>query len=87
LAPHPAPGGAESGAPGDAGDSLNGAHGFAGLYSQPVILSPPFRMSLDHSDHARGLVDHVMPHEPLLRAWLQGRFGAQLEIDAIVQDA
>lgn len=44
-------------------------------------------MSVDHPDHARWLVEHVMPHEPLLRAWLQGRFGAQVEIDDIVQDA
>jgi RNA polymerase sigma-70 factor (ECF subfamily) len=27
-----------------------------------------------------------MPYEPLLRGWLQGRFGAQVEIDDIVQD-
>ena len=44
-------------------------------------------MSLDHPDHARWLVEHVMPYEPLLRGWLQGRFGAQVEIDDIVQDA
>lgn len=42
---------------------------------------------MDHPDHSRWLVEHVMPHEPLLRAWLQGRFGTQVEIDDIVQDA
>jgi RNA polymerase sigma factor (sigma-70 family) len=30
---------------------------------------------------------HVQPHEAMLRAWLSGRFGAQLEIDDIVQEA
>jgi RNA polymerase sigma-70 factor (ECF subfamily) len=28
-----------------------------------------------------------MPHEPVLRVCLQGRFGAQVEIDDMVQDA
>ena len=44
-------------------------------------------MPMDHADQIRGRLESGMPHEPLLRAWLQGRFGAQVEIDDIVQDA
>lgn len=44
-------------------------------------------MSVEHPDHARWLLEHVLPHEPLLRGWLRGRFGAQVEIDDIVQEA
>ena len=39
------------------------------------------------SDQARWLLEHVMPHEPVLRAWLAARFGAQVEIDDLVQEA
>ena len=44
-------------------------------------------MPSDDTDQARWLVEQVLPYEPVLRAWLQGRFGAQVEIDDIVQDA
>ena len=30
---------------------------------------------------------HVQPHVPMLRAWLQSRFGATCEVDDILQDA
>jgi len=36
---------------------------------------------------ARWFAEHVQPHEPMLRAWLHSRFGTQLEIDDIVQEA
>lgn len=36
---------------------------------------------------ARWLAEHVLPHEPLLRSWLKGRFGAQIEVDDVVQEA
>jgi RNA polymerase sigma-70 factor (ECF subfamily) len=39
------------------------------------------------SEHADWFAAHVQPHEPMLRAWLQSRFGAQVTIDDIVQEA
>ena len=36
---------------------------------------------------ARWVYAHVQPHEPLLRAWLKSRFGAQCDIDDLVQEA
>ena len=44
-------------------------------------------MSSPEPDHVPWFVEQVLHHEPLLRAWLQSRFGAQVEIDDIVQDA
>ncbi|MEO6246603.1 MAG: sigma-70 family RNA polymerase sigma factor [Opitutaceae bacterium] len=38
-------------------------------------------------DQARWLVEHVLPHDAVLRAWLGSRFGAQIETDDIVQEA
>jgi RNA polymerase sigma factor (sigma-70 family) len=38
-------------------------------------------------EKSRWFVDHVLPHEAGLRAWLQGRFGSQLEVDDLVQEA
>ncbi len=35
----------------------------------------------------RWLAEHLAPHEPMLRAWLAGRFPGLAEIDDIVQDA
>lgn len=40
-----------------------------------------------NSEESRWLLDHVIPHEPMLRAWLQASFGRQVEIDDIVQEA
>lgn len=40
-----------------------------------------------NSEESRWLLDHVIPHEPMLRAWLQGSFGRQVEVDDIVQEA
>lgn len=39
------------------------------------------------SEHALWFAEHVQSHEPMLRAWLQSRFGAQVTIDDIVQEA
>jgi RNA polymerase sigma factor (sigma-70 family) len=39
------------------------------------------------SEHARWFVDHVQPHETMLRAWLRRRFETQVDIDDIVQEA
>lgn len=44
-------------------------------------------MPSSDSDLARWLAEHVLIHEPVLRAWLAGRFGAQIEIDDVVQEA
>ena len=35
----------------------------------------------------RWFTEHVLPHEPMLRAWLQSRFTAGVEIDDVVQEA
>lgn len=39
------------------------------------------------SEQARWFSEHVLPHEPLLRAWLQSRFSRELDLDDIVQEA
>jgi len=39
-----------------------------------------------HAD-ADWFAEHVQPHEAMLRAWLANRFGSQLSIDDIVQEA
>lgn len=36
---------------------------------------------------ARWLAQHVQPHEPMLRAWLQSRFPQLGEVDDVVQEA
>lgn len=40
-----------------------------------------------HSEESRWFAEELQPHEPILRAWLRGRFGAQVEIDDLVQEA
>jgi RNA polymerase sigma-70 factor (ECF subfamily) len=44
-------------------------------------------MSDQYSEQARWFVEHVLPHEAVLRSWLQGRFGGQVEVDDLVQEA
>jgi RNA polymerase sigma-70 factor (ECF subfamily) len=39
------------------------------------------------SPHARWFAEHVLPHEPMLRGWLQSRFASGLELDDVVQEA
>ncbi len=39
-----------------------------------------------HAD-ADWFAEHVQPHEAMLRAWLVNRFGSQLSVDDIVQEA
>ena len=50
--------------------------------SQTLPLLPPPDPTL-----SQWFAEQVQPHEPMLRAWLQSRFGGQLEIDDIVQEA
>ena len=45
----------------------------------PSDASPP-------ADH-RWFNDHVLPHEPMLRAWLRSRFPRGVELDDLVQEA
>lgn len=44
-------------------------------------------MPPQNSEQARWFAQEVQPHESLLRAWLQTRFGARLEVDDLVQEA
>jgi RNA polymerase sigma factor (sigma-70 family) len=46
--------------------------------TDPVSSSP-------ESD--RWFTEHVLPHEPALRAWLRGRFPSLTDVDDIVQEA
>lgn len=39
------------------------------------------------SAQSRWFTEHVLPHEPMLRAWLHSRFPAGVEIDDVVQEA
>ena len=39
------------------------------------------------AENNRWFAEHVLPHEPMLRAWLQSRFTAGVEIDDVVQEA
>ena len=47
---------------------------------------PPEPRDPSPSPHA-WFAEHVLPHEPLLRAWLRSRFPRGLEIDDLVQEA
>jgi RNA polymerase sigma-70 factor (ECF subfamily) len=39
----------------------------------------------DNSDQARWFVEHVLPHEAALRAWLHSRFPTVVDVDDVVQ--
>lgn len=39
------------------------------------------------SAQSRWFTEHVLPHEPMLRAWLQSRFRSETDFDDILQDA
>jgi RNA polymerase sigma factor (sigma-70 family) len=39
------------------------------------------------SEQSRWFAEHVLPHEPMLRAWLQSRFQSESDFDDIVQEA
>ncbi len=43
-------------------------------------------MSSDE-ENTRWFTESVLPHEPMLRAWLQSRFPTGVEIDDVVQEA
>ncbi|QYM80446.1 sigma-70 family RNA polymerase sigma factor [Horticoccus luteus] len=50
-------------------------------------LRSRYPVSHFESEQSRWLAEHVQPHEPMLRAWLQSRFGAGSDVDDIVQEA
>lgn len=51
----------------------------------------PLRFAQPHappdSELGQWFSAHVQPHEAMLRAWLSGRFGGQLDVDDIMQEA
>lgn len=49
---------------------------------QATDVVPPIE-----SEQARWFSEHVLPHDEMLRAWLRKRFGGQIEIDDVVQEA
>lgn len=49
--------------------------------------SPPCVVTDPASNDALWFAEHVLPHEPMLRAWLRARFPEIGEFDDIVQDA
>ncbi len=50
-------------------------------------LDSPHRMPPPDSELGQWFAAHVQPHEAMLRAWLSGRFGGQLDVDDIMQEA
>ena len=44
-------------------------------------------MDLPQSDPDRWFAEHILPHEPVLRAWLAQGFGPRLAVDDVVQEA
>lgn len=54
----------------------------------PAILPPlpPFTLPPDPVQ-SRWFAEHVLPHEPMLRAWLQSRFREETDLDDILQEA
>ncbi len=51
------------------------------VFSLPARVVPP-----SDPEFARWFSAQVQVHEPMLRAWLKGRFGAQVVLDDIVQE-
>lgn len=58
-----------------------GCRGFELSGACPPPTLPP------EAESNRWFTEHVLPHEPMLRAWLQSRFAAAVEIDDVVQEA
>ncbi len=40
-----------------------------------------------NSESARWFAEHLQPHEPMLRAWLQSRFTQDSDVDDVIQEA
>ncbi|MCX6950974.1 MAG: RNA polymerase subunit sigma-24, partial [Verrucomicrobia bacterium] len=43
-------------------------------------------MSFSRHDPEEWFAEHVLPHEPMLRAWLRGRFPSLADLDDVVQE-
>jgi RNA polymerase sigma factor (sigma-70 family) len=43
-------------------------------------------MSAEETPQTRWFAEQVQPHEPLLRAWLRGRFPSERDLDDLVQE-
>jgi RNA polymerase sigma-70 factor (ECF subfamily) len=50
-------------------------------------VNPEFPSDASPSADHRWFNDHVLPHEPMLRAWLRSRFPRGVELDDLVQEA
>lgn len=50
-------------------------------------MPPPFSRDASPSPDHRWFTDHVLQHEPMLRAWLRSRFPRGVELDDLVQEA
>lgn len=44
-------------------------------------------MPPETTDEGRWFAEHLLVHEPQLRAWLRSRFGAQLPVNDVIQEA
>lgn len=44
-------------------------------------------MPPENSPQSQWFKDHLQPHEPMLRGWLQSRFSHQIDVDDIVQES
>ena len=50
-------------------------------------MTPELPSDPSPSPDDRWFSDHVLPHEPMLRAWLRSRFPHGVELDDLVQEA
>lgn len=44
-------------------------------------------MPPENSEQNQWFQEHLQPHEPMLRGWLQSRFSNQIDVDDIVQES
>lgn len=44
-------------------------------------------MPPEYSDQGLWFSENLLPHEPMLRAWLRSRFSTQLEVDDVIQES
>jgi RNA polymerase sigma factor (sigma-70 family) len=42
---------------------------------------------MQHSEENRWVKKHLLPHEPMLRAWLRNRFSTGVDIDDVIQES
>ncbi len=44
-------------------------------------------MPQEETDQSRWYRQHLQPHEPMLRAWLNSRYSEQIDVDDLIQEA